>query len=158
MQSMSTKRAAGGGRSKLGGTVHSRLRFSCQASPCNDSFRSDNIKIHYLNTVKVDSKGVPLHYNLDAFKQMKDKQKVHTLFFHDSGYSLSKLPTLGRPITVEASVFNYFSRNDGELGTKKSINDESEKEIEDSENVLLLIENTVEDGNVIEVDHISVDE
>ena len=41
---------------------------------------------------------------------------------------------------------------------KKSINDESEKEIEDSENVLLLIENTVEDGNVIEEDHISDDE
>ena len=89
---------------------------------------------------------------------MKDKQKVHTLIFHDSGYSLSKLPTLGRPITREASVFNYFSLNDGELSTKKSRKDESEKEIENSENVLPLIENTVKDGNVIEEDHISVDD
>ena len=39
---------------------------------------------------------------------------------------------------------------------KKSRKDESEKEIEDSENVLPLIENTVKDGNVIEEDHISV--
>ena len=153
---MSTKRAAGGGRSKLGGTALSRLRFSCQASPCNDSFRSDNLKIHYLNTVKFDSKGVPLHPNSDAFKQLKDKHKVHTLFFHDNGYSLSKLPPLGRPIIVEASVFNYFSRNEGESSTKKSRNDESEKEIEDSDNVLSLIDNTTEDGNVIEEDHISV--
>ena len=153
---MSTKRAAGGGRSKLGGTALSRLRFSCQASPCNDSFRSDNLKIHYLNTVKFDSKGVPLHPNSDAFKQLKDKLKVHTLFFHDNGYSLSKLPPLGRPIIVEASVFNYFSRNEGESSTKKSRNDESEKEIEDSDNVLSLIDNTTEDGNVIEEDHISV--
>ena len=48
--------------------------------------------------------------------------------------------------------------NDGELSTKKSRKDESEKEIEDSENVLPLIENTVKDGNVIEDHHISVDD
>ena len=70
--------------------------------------------------------------------------------------SLSKLPPLGRPIIVENSVFNYFSRNEGESSTKKSRNDEREKEIEDSDNVLPLIDNTTEDGNVIEEDHISV--
>ena len=111
-----------------------------------------------LTCISKCSETITNKYNNILSPLEKDKQKVHTLFFHDSGYSLSKLPTLGRPITVEASVFNYFSRNDGELGTKKSINDESEKEIEDSENVLLLIENTVEDGNVIEEDHISDDE
>ena len=101
---MSKKRAAGGGRSKLGGTPLSRLNYLCEVPSCHASFQLDRLRDHYLNCVQFDNEGSPISIETEEFRKLNDKKKDHTRFFAKNGYSLQKLPNPGKPIVPENSV------------------------------------------------------
>ena len=116
---MTSRRAAGGGRNKLGGTALSRLRFECQVPTCKASFRSDNLKTHYINCVQFDAKGLPIDLESVEFERLNEKKKDHTRFFAKNGYCLQKLPSHGKATVTENSVRGYFTRI-GEAGNSTS--------------------------------------
>ena len=105
---MSKKRASGAGRSKLGGVPLSRLQYPCRVTSCDESFRSDALKTHYINQVKFNTEGSPLDSDSEEFQKLSKKIQDHTRFFSENGYSLKNLPTTGKPVGVKNSVVGYF--------------------------------------------------
>ena len=104
---MTSRRAAGGGRNKLGGTPLSRLRFECQVPAFKASFRSDTLKTHYINCVQFDAKGLPIDLESVEFERLNEKKKDHTRIFAKNGYCLQKLPSHGKATVTENSVRGY---------------------------------------------------
>ena len=88
------KRAAGAGRSKLGGTALARLKFMCPVPSCHGSFRTDHLKSHLLNSVVFDGAGLPINPSSVEFSKLTQKKKEHTSYFHENYYSESKFPPL----------------------------------------------------------------
>ena len=88
------KRAAGAGRSKLGGTALARLKFMCPVPSCHGSFRTDHLKSHLLNSVVFDGAGLPINPSSVEFSKLTQKKKEHTSYFHENYYSKSKFPPL----------------------------------------------------------------
>ena len=97
------------GRNKLGGTALSRLKYPCLVPSCENTFRSDVLKTHYLNSVNFDKDGFPLDPESSEFGKLNQKSKDHTRFFFNNGYSLQKLPNPGKPVGEKNSVLKYFS-------------------------------------------------
>ena len=116
------KRAAGGGRSKLGGNSLSRLKFPCTVPTCDCTFRSDKIRAHYLSCVKFDDFGLPLDPDSTEFDTLNLKMKEHTRYFASNSFSLKNMPPPGKPVPAESSVRNYFlkSNNDHDLSGTES--------------------------------------
>ena len=106
VMSSCNKRVGGAGRSKLGGTSFSRLKFPCQVPSCDGSLRSDLHKSHYLSLVLFDDDGLPVNPNSEKFSKLNEKKQKHTKFFYENNFTDTKLPTVKKP--THAAVFNNF--------------------------------------------------
>ena len=100
------KRVGGAGRSKLGGTSLSRLKFPCQVPSCDGSFRSDLLKNHYLWSVISGDDGRPVNPSSEKFAKLSEKQQKHTKFFFENNFTETKLPPVKKP--THSVVFENF--------------------------------------------------
>ena len=85
---------------------------------CDESFRSDALKTHYINQVKFNTDGSPLDSDSEEFRKLSKKIQDHTRFFSENGYSLKNLPTTGKPVGVKNSVYGYLATVAGDHSDK----------------------------------------
>ena len=117
------------GRKTLGGTALSRLKYPCLVPSCENTFRSDVLKTHYLNSVHFDKDGFPLDPEFIEFGKLNQKSKDHNRFFFNNGYSIQKLPNPGKPVGEKNSGLKYFSPGNVQSAEKaeEDINEPCEK-------------------------------
>ncbi len=76
-------------------------------------------RIHYQQKVKFESStGHPLCPSDEPFGQLTEEEKIHTKFFYENGFSISKLPQATKPIHVPKNPFEAARKNKASLNVE----------------------------------------
>ena len=89
---------------------HSKNSFKCQIYSCEKVFRGDALHRHYRTFVKFDKCGNPLVPGSKEFKALKIGSQNHTRYFHENGYTRTKLPVLKTPVDAPENPWQAIKK------------------------------------------------